>query len=144
MIALLKTYIDMSQEMGWSVLEFDVSLIGSAYSASDVWLTTPWIEANWDEIKYLDGYPGEYIVLARRKGQKWTIGAINVGAARTVTVPLNFLSENYKSLLLCEDDKTNPRNQCTIRTVSIENEKSFTFEMAENGGFVAIAKKIER
>ena len=325
-INLLKTYIDMAQEMGWTVLEFDVSLIGSAYSASDVWLTTPWmkdltkyaadkgimiygwderrnldtpekrafiynkynelgiigikidyvnsfaqkacdfrqacladavryklmvsyhgeytprgerrtypnlmtqegikgaeyylfasnnnipnpqhnttvpftrnvigpmdytptaystsrrittyahetalpfvfesgwltlcdrpeyylnsparpvlqeIEANWDEIKYLDGYPGEYIVLARRKGQKWTVGAINAGAARTVTVPLNFLSENYKSLLLCEDDKTDPRNQCTIRTVSIENEKSFTFEMAENGGFVAIAKKIE-
>jgi len=100
------------------------------------------IEASWDEIKYLDGYPGEYVVIARRKGQKWTVGALNAGAARTVTIPLDFLEGKYKSLLLCEDDKTNPHDQCIVRIVSIENERSFTFEMAENGGFVAIAKNI--
>ena len=98
------------------------------------------IEASWDETKYLDGYPGDFIVIARRKGQKWIVGAINAGAARTVTIPLYFLGENYKSLLLCEDDKADPHNQCIIRTVSIENEKSYTFDMAENGGFIAIAK----
>ena len=98
------------------------------------------IEASWDEIKYLDGYPDEYIVIARRKGQKWTVGAINAGAARKVSIPLDFLSGNYPSLLICEDDKTDPYNQCIIRAVSIENEKSLTFEMAENGGFIAIAK----
>ena len=98
------------------------------------------IEASWDEIKFLAGYPGEYTVIARRKGQKWAIGAINAGAARTVTITLDFLDGNYKSLLLCEDDKADPRNNCIIRTVSIENEKTFTFEMAENGGFVAIIK----
>ena len=98
------------------------------------------IEATWDEIKFLAGYPGEYIVIARRKGQKWAVGALNAGAARTVTIPLDFLSKNHKSLLICEDDKTDPRNQCKVHTVSIENEKSFTFEMAENGGFVAITK----
>ena len=96
------------------------------------------IEAAWDEIRFLAGYPGEYVVIARRKGTKWTIGALNAGVARTLTIPLDFLSGKYKSLLLCEDDKTDPRNQCTIRTVSIENAKSLTFEMAENGGFVAI------
>ena len=98
------------------------------------------IEAVWDEIRYLAGYPGEYTVIARRKGQKWTVGAINAGAARKVTIPLDFLNGNYKSLLLCEDDKTDPHNQCIVRSVSIENEKSLTFEMAENGGFIAIAK----
>ena len=98
------------------------------------------IEASWDEIKYLAGYPGEYMVVARRKGQKWTIGALNAGTARKVTIPLDFLGGKYKSLLLCEDDKTDPHNQCIVHSVSIENEKSLTFEMAENGGFVAIAK----
>ena len=98
------------------------------------------IEASWDEIKYLCGYPGEYIVIARRKGQKWTIGALNAGAGRKLTIPLDFLSENHKSLLLCEDDKTDSHRQCLVRTVSIDKEKPFTFEMSENGGFVAIAK----
>ena len=98
------------------------------------------IESSWDETKYLAGYPGEYIVIARRKGQKWTIGAINAGAARQLTIPIDFTGAAHKSLLLCEDDKTDPRNQCIVRTISIENEKSLTFEMAENGGFVAITK----
>jgi len=97
------------------------------------------IEASWDEIKYVAGYPGEYIVIARRKGQKWVIAALNAGNTRRLTIPLDFLDSNYRSLLLCEDDKTNPRNQCIIRTVSIENKKELTFEMAENGGFIAIA-----
>jgi len=96
------------------------------------------IEAAWDEIKFLSGYPGEYVVIARRKGQKWTIGALNAGTAREVTIPLDFLDGNYKSLLICEDDKTDPHNQCIVRMVSIGKEKALTFEMAENGGFVAI------
>ena len=98
------------------------------------------IEGAWDEIKFLDGYPGEYIVIARRRGDKWIIGAINAGATRKVTIPLDFLSGNYGSLLLCEDDKTDPRNQCIVHNISIENEESLTFEMAETGGFVAITK----
>jgi len=96
--------------------------------------------ATWDEIKFLDGYPGDFTIIARRKGDKWVIGAINAGKARKVTIALDFLKGNYQSLLLCEDDTADPRNQCVIRTVSIEDKKTWTIEMAENGGFVAIAK----
>ena len=35
------------------------------------------IPATWDEIKYLSGYPGKDVVLARRKGSKWFIAGIN-------------------------------------------------------------------
>ncbi|WP_188494613.1 glycoside hydrolase family 97 protein [Flavobacterium palustre] len=31
----------------------------------------------WDEVRYLDGYPGKYVVLARRKGAKWYIAGVN-------------------------------------------------------------------
>ena len=98
------------------------------------------VEAAWDETKFLAGYPGEYIVIARRKGPKWTIGALNAGAARNMTVPLDFLKGSYKSMLLCEDDKNDPKNQCIIRTEAIGNDKTLTITMAENGGFVAIIK----
>ena len=98
------------------------------------------IEAAWDETKFLAGYPGNYIVVARRKGEKWTIGALNAGKARKVTIRLDFLNRNYNSLLLCEDDKTDPNNLCTVRTISIKNTKRIRIKMAENGGFVGIAK----
>jgi len=41
---LLKSYIDLAKEMGWTVLEFDIALIGSSARARDTWLTTPWIK----------------------------------------------------------------------------------------------------
>jgi hypothetical protein len=45
---------------------------------------TPWaldfmktVPTTWDEVKFIDGYPGKYIVMARRSGDKWYIAGIN-------------------------------------------------------------------
>lgn len=35
------------------------------------------LPAAWDETLLLGGYPGEYVILARRSGKKWWISAIN-------------------------------------------------------------------
>ncbi len=35
------------------------------------------VPTTWDEIRFIDGYPGKYMVLARRHGDKWYIGAVN-------------------------------------------------------------------
>ncbi len=35
------------------------------------------VPTTWDETMYIDGYPGKYVVLARRSGQKWFLAAIN-------------------------------------------------------------------
>jgi len=35
------------------------------------------VPTTWDEVRYLDGYPGKYVVLARRKGAKWYIAGVN-------------------------------------------------------------------
>lgn len=35
------------------------------------------VPTTWDEVRYLDGYPGKYVVFARRKGTKWYIAGIN-------------------------------------------------------------------
>ncbi|MGE5798434.1 MAG: glycoside hydrolase family 97 catalytic domain-containing protein, partial [Ignavibacteria bacterium] len=31
----------------------------------------------WDDVKYIDGYPGKFVVLARQKGERWYIAGIN-------------------------------------------------------------------
>ncbi|MDE6267561.1 MAG: glycoside hydrolase family 97 catalytic domain-containing protein [Muribaculaceae bacterium] len=33
----------------------------------------------WDETRFIDGYPGRYVILARRHGDAWRIGAVNAG-----------------------------------------------------------------
>jgi alpha-glucosidase len=48
------------------------------------------VPASWDETRVLDGRIGEYVVIARRRGSEWFIGAMT-DAARTLQVPLAFL-----------------------------------------------------
>ena len=35
------------------------------------------VPTTWDEVRYLDGYPGRYVVLARRQGTKWYVAGVN-------------------------------------------------------------------
>ena len=35
------------------------------------------IPTTWDEVRFIDGYPGKYVVLARRHGDTWYVAGIN-------------------------------------------------------------------
>ncbi len=35
------------------------------------------IPTTWDETRFIDGYPGKYVVLARRQGQQWWVAGLN-------------------------------------------------------------------
>jgi hypothetical protein len=35
------------------------------------------VPTQWDEVRFIDGYPGKYVVLARRHGNKWYIAGVN-------------------------------------------------------------------
>ncbi|MEO8254858.1 MAG: glycoside hydrolase family 97 catalytic domain-containing protein [Flavobacterium sp.] len=35
------------------------------------------VPTTWDEVKFIDGYPGKYAILARRQGDKWYVAGIN-------------------------------------------------------------------
>ncbi|NWO81827.1 glycoside hydrolase family 97 protein, partial [Escherichia coli] len=61
------------------------------------------VPASWDETRDLAGETGEYIVLARRKGTRWFLGALNSETARKVTVPLDFLGRRGAAMRLWAD-----------------------------------------
>ncbi len=46
------------------------------------------IPTAWDEVRYLDGYPTKYVVLARRSGDKWYIAGIN-GTSKPIKIQVN-------------------------------------------------------
>lgn len=62
------------------------------------------LESAWDETRFIDGYPGKFICLARRKANKWFIAGINAGKERTVTIPLNFITSGKYSIEIYEDN----------------------------------------
>ena len=51
------------------------------------------VPTTWDETRFIDGYPGKYIVMARRHGQKWYVAAMNAEAtAKTLNIDLSSLA----------------------------------------------------
>ena len=51
------------------------------------------VPATWDETRAIGGRIGEYVVVARRSGRDWYVGALNNEEAREITVPLIFLGD---------------------------------------------------
>ena len=92
----------------------------------------------WEETVAIDGKVGEYIVMARRHGDKWYVGGLTGQAARTVTISLDFLGEGDWKVELFKDGTNATRHaEDYVRTESPAGQ-SLTVEMAPGGGFAAI------
>ena len=95
----------------------------------------------WDETVALDGKVGEYIVMARRHGDKWYVGGIAGQKARTVTFDLNFLGEGNWNVELFKDGINATRHAEDYKRTLGSAEGTMTVEMAPGGGFAAIFTK---
>ncbi|MBO4613165.1 MAG: glycoside hydrolase family 97 catalytic domain-containing protein [Bacteroidaceae bacterium] len=60
----------------------------------------------FDESIALDGFPGEYIIQARRSGEEWFVGALTNTEARTVSIPTDFLPIGKYDVTIYNDDPT--------------------------------------
>lgn len=92
----------------------------------------------WEETVAIDGKVGEYIIMARRNGDKWYVGGLTGHAARTITVNLDFLGEGEWKVELFKDGINATRHaEDYVRTESPAGQ-TLTVEMAPGGGFAAI------
>ena len=56
------------------------------------------LPTTWDETRFIDGYPGRYVVLARRHGTQWYIAALNA-LKEPLTLTLNLTGYGVTKLL---------------------------------------------
>jgi len=64
------------------------------------------IPTTWDETVFIDGYPGKYVVLARRHADKWYVVAVNAEAdTKKITVKLPMIDDNSVNLYSDGKDK---------------------------------------
>ncbi len=94
------------------------------------------LEAAWDETRFIDGYPGEYCCLARRKGSKWFIAAIVSEKPRTLEIPLSFLPEGTHQLTVYTDKPGEEMHSVSIATVSKKSADTLELPLNSNGGIV--------
>lgn len=97
----------------------------------------------WDETIVPDAKVGEYVVIARRSGEKWFIGTITNDKARTIDVDLSFLPDNKNLHLTYFEDGINADRQAMdYKKGEMEVNKStkLTLKLVRNGGWAGVIK----
>ncbi|WP_217603139.1 glycoside hydrolase family 97 protein [Chitinophaga sp. GbtcB8] len=83
-LALAAIYYSPLQTLYW----YDKPELSKGEPELEFWDHIP---STWDETRVLQGTPGQYISVARRKGAEWFVGTITNNNARTLQLAFNFL-----------------------------------------------------
>ena len=94
----------------------------------------------WDETRCLSAKAGEYLVVAKRKGQKWFIGAITNGTSRDLTLSLSFLASGNHKLTAFKDGVNADYQAMHYNKIeqSVTSGTSLNIHLAKNGGWAAV------
>jgi alpha-glucosidase len=102
------------------------------------------VPVTWDETVALDGKLGEYIVVARKKGNDWYIGGLTDWNERTIEIdPSAFTSGRFSAEMLVDGINANKNAsdyQYLKKEISFSDKLSVT--MKKGGGFAIFLKKL--
>jgi hypothetical protein len=92
------------------------------------------VPTTWDETVYIDGYPGKYVVLARRHGDTWYVGGVNAQKeALTLNLNLPMVKKGDKYSIIYDGKDNEPVGESrTAKTAAVK------VVMPANGGFVIV------
>lgn len=100
------------------------------------------VPTTWDETRCLAAEVGKYVVVAKRKGAKWFIGAMaNSESDRKLTIKLNFLPAGKTLKMHAFKDGMNADYQAMdyrIEDTNVSNSSSVEIQMAKSGGWAAV------
>lgn len=89
------------------------------------------IPTTWDEVRFIDGYPGKYVILARRHGDKWYIAGVNA-QKETLKLKVNLpMFSNGEKVRLFSDDKA---LQGGVKQIEIGKKQELQLAIPCNGG----------
>ena len=89
------------------------------------------VPTTWDEVRFIDGYPGKYVILARRHGDKWYIAGVNA-QKETLKLKVNLpMFSNGEKVKLFSDDKA---LQGSVKQIEIGKKQELQLAIPCNGG----------
>ena len=93
----------------------------------------------FDETVALDGQVGEYIILARRKGNTWFIGAMTDWTPRDLTIDLSFLPTGSHKAVIFSDGVNADREATDWKqeTRQVSSTDKLKVHLAPGGGWTA-------
>jgi alpha-glucosidase len=100
----------------------------------------------WDDTRVFDGRIGEYISMARRKGDTWFAACITNNDARKMDFPLNFLDPAAKyELTLYTDggEKVKTRTHVAIEKKQVDHRSVLKLDLLPRGGCAMMIKRVK-
>lgn len=89
---------------------------------------------SWDDVKFIDGYPGTHVVIARKAGKAWYVAGLNADDTdKTLTLDLSFLGKRKGTLI------TDGATERAFTESEIKGGKAVV-TIKPHGGFVAVFK----
>lgn len=125
----------------YSPLQMAADLLENYEKYPDAFQFIKDVAVDWDESKYLQAEPGDYLTIARKaKGKEsWFLGAITDENARKSEIKLDFLTKGKKYKAIIYEDaknadwKNNPIAY-KIRTIEVTNKSKINLNLAPGGG----------
>jgi len=102
------------------------------------------IPTTFDETRPLAGELGEYVAVARRKGDTWYVGAMTNWTPRTLTLDLSFLGSGSRQATIFADGRnafsSKEAMDYKVTSASVNPSAKLTVKLAPGGGWAAIIK----
>lgn len=94
------------------------------------------IPTNWDETKVIEGQPGEYVTIARRRGDDWFLGTITNDSARRMKIALDFLPKGKKYIATIYSDDPSVTTATHVRRTQrkVDASTALSVELSPSGG----------
>ena len=96
------------------------------------------IPTTWDETAFVDGYPGKYVVMARKHHSTWYVVGVNAtGETLKLTLDLSRFIEKGDHVRIYSDNLKN-QDPDYDKSKLVSKPEAFNVIMAKDGGFVLI------
>ncbi len=98
------------------------------------------VPTTWDETRALAAKAGEYVIVAKRKGNKWFIGGITNGTERDFSIKLDFLSRGRHKMTAFQDGVNAGYQAMHYNKVekNVDSNDTVDIHMVRNGGWAAV------
>ena len=92
------------------------------------------LPTTWDETRYIDGYPGKYVVLARRHGNDWYVAGLSAEKqSLTLTLDLPMFTPGQTLQYYVDDKKT---GEPSLTTLKVDKKGKAKVILQPNGGLI--------
>ena len=94
----------------------------------------------WDHTKVIDGYPGKFAIIARKKGNKWYLGVLSGSEAHQLSLELDFLDKGitYKATIFYHDTTLNTPTKVAIRELELTRQSVLQENILKQNGLAVI------